>query len=689
MKDKKCIVSGIKSDNEIEYVGLGGNVFNTIMIFISVFGIFINLFFSGSYFRKIYKNKNKGLSDVSTVEKTLCLVAVVETFISICWLLNNSFIQTNQKLNTENYCKFCIFIAHFEIFLYLFDWMILSASLYQIRMIIFNPKKIFEKTTFRNCLIFCLLISLLSFLFSILSNMGGVSPMLTCFINVHELDTMQKVFFCLFFTLPFICYGFGIYQVIHIVRSNQYKNEKNLFKEYSYFIFTYIGFSALLVISYICFYINDQIIGGTVYNGFITTVTLLSCSSPLIVGIIRIYRTELVKRLFCGKKNKKMKDEEKKLLGEEDNEGGRINALEKKLLEKLILKYFIAISYALGKSKYNDEDEEEQKNSSMETFMENEHADYKITKAEILKDLDLNINEDIKVLEEPNIDIEITEYNSSVFKKLRQLEGLDEDKILSMFQPKKGTIQLIKKIRDTIYINSTNKLLMLKPIKYDILKSFQKNILSDLYDYLVNHPKSILCRIFGLFKINIDKTEDVYIALMYNTSESLETVDNLSLLAPKNEVKQMKIHEAQLKKNIIIDSKRDKLDVRNLTIDVGKNNFEENINLGGSASDSKRKIFTLNLTEFENDKLIKIINQDVEFLRGKSLYGFSFLVFERNVESKERTSLFKDDEDKSESRTQLSSSSKDSSHIKKYVFNSNKSDIIYTICIIDYYKNKK
>jgi hypothetical protein len=325
----------------------------------------------------------------------------------------------------------------------------------------------------------------------------------------------------------------------------------------------------------------------------------------------------------------------------------------------------------------------------METFMENEHADYKITKAEILKDLDLNINEDIKVLEEPNIDIEITEYNSSVFKKLRQLEGLDEDKILSMFQPKKGTIQLIKKIRDTIYINSTNKLLMLKPIKYDILKSFQKNILSDLYDYLVNHPKSILCRIFGLFKINIDKTEDVYIALMYNTSESLETVDNLSLLAPKNEVKQMKIHEAQLKKNIIIDSKRDKLDVRNLTIDVGKNNFEENINLGGSASDSKRKIFTLNLTEFENDKLIKIINQDVEFLRGKSLYGFSFLVFERNVESKERTSLFKDDEDKSENRTQLSSSSKDSAHIKKYVFNSNKSDIIYTICIIDYYKNKK
>ena len=40
--------------------------------------------------------------------------------------------------------------------------------------------------------------------------------------------------------------------------------------------------------------------------------------------------------------------------------------LEKKLLEKLIIKYFTALSYALGKSKYmNDEIEEESKTISL------------------------------------------------------------------------------------------------------------------------------------------------------------------------------------------------------------------------------------------------------------------------------------------------------------------------------------
>ena len=139
------------------------------------------------------------------------------------------------------------------------------------------------------------------------------------------------------------------------------------------------------------------------------------------------------------------------------------------------------------KSKYNEDTDEEPEVKNIQDnekeFDPAEHHDYKITKSNILKDLDLSINEDIKVLEEPNIDIEITEYNSSVFKKLRQLEGLDEDKILSMFQPKKGTNQLISKINDTLYINSTNKLLMLRQIKKEELLFYQRNIYDLLQPY--------------------------------------------------------------------------------------------------------------------------------------------------------------------------------------------------------------
>ena len=88
-------------------------------------------------------------------------------------------------------------------------------------------------------------------------------------------------------------------------------------------------------------------------------------------------------------------------------------------------------------------------------------------------------------LKESNLDIEIIEYNANEFKKLRELEGLNEDKLLEMFQPKKGIDKLIHKKNDTFYINSINKLLMLREIKKDSLLIFQINLLPNLYDYFL------------------------------------------------------------------------------------------------------------------------------------------------------------------------------------------------------------
>ena len=469
--------------------------------------------------------------------------------------------------------------------------------------------------------------------------------MLTCFINIQNLkgNALRQSFFWLFFSLPLICFVFGGIQICIITSSIQYKNDKQLFKEYSYFIITYIFFSVLLIICYIVNYFKIELISDNIYNVYIMITTFLSCSTPLLVGIFRVYRTGFIQSLFSKKPPIQMR-----LLEEDEaNEGGRMYNMEKKLLEKLIIKYFIAVSYALGKSKYDEEGEEGKIVEESETFEPNERSEYIITKSNILKDLDLAINEDIKVLEEPNIDIVVTEYNSSVFKKIRKLEDLNEDKIISMFQPKKGTNQLIKKIKETIYINSTNKLLMLKQIKKENFLFYQRNILKDLYEHFVNHKNSLICRVFGLYKINIDHTEDVYMALMYNINESLETVENINLLSSKNEVRQMKLNESQLKRNIIIDSKQNKNNMRNFTIDIPKSNFDGSFIVGyaHTNTNTNNKLFKINLTDYENEKLINIISQDTEFLRNRNVYGFSFLIFERNVENKDRISLFKEDDE--------------------------------------------
>ena len=64
--------------------------------------------------------------------------------------------------------------------------------------------------------------------------------------------------------------------------------------------------------------------------------------------------------------------------------------VKKKILENLIMKNYIAVSFALGKSKYDEEEGDEPR-------------DYKIDNNEILKDLDLSLNDDIKVLKRKQI----------------------------------------------------------------------------------------------------------------------------------------------------------------------------------------------------------------------------------------------------------------------------------------------
>jgi len=136
-------------------------------------------------------------------------------------------------------------------------------------------------------------------------------------------------------------------------------------------------------------------------------------------------------------------------------------------------KYFAALSYSLGKSKNKEKDDEEEKERS-NSYCKGDSIVYCFTNNELLKDNELQIDqEEIYKLKESNINIEIIEYNANEFKKLRELEGLNEDELLNMFRPKKGIDHLIHKKNETFYINSINKLLILKEIKKESLSFFQ------------------------------------------------------------------------------------------------------------------------------------------------------------------------------------------------------------------------
>ena len=381
---------GSQDTTDIQYVGYAGEGGNIVMIIISILGIIINSIFSFDYLKNIISIKNRNNDGISAVEKILCMIAIVETFISVFWLINN---LKSKSINGES--DSCEVIAYFEIILNIFDWLILSTSLYQIKIILLNPREILDsgKRVFKY-IIGCLIVSLIGLGVSYIADIGGLSPMLTCFIRLENLDEAYKaVLFFIFFTIPLFCFAFGGYQVYLIMKSPQYKNDINnrrFFMEYSYFVITYIISSILLIVTYVINYIIFKVDTtkkeNAFYKFFIALVTFLTCATPLIVGIIRYYRTGLFKRIVkcCKKKrNFSMQENGEELINikDENNDDFRMFNYEKKLIENLIVKFFTAVSFALGKSKYDNEEGEIKEDDDLK----DEPRNYRINKEEIFQ----------------------------------------------------------------------------------------------------------------------------------------------------------------------------------------------------------------------------------------------------------------------------------------------------------------
>ena len=883
----------------IGYLNYGWNVF---MIFLSCLGITINLYFGITYVKRIFeinKLENKNKVNVSLIEKILCIVSFVETFISIGWLINSVFMYHSFKENEHNYSH-CQKLGLFEAFFYLLDWMILSFSLYQIKQMVLNPLNLLRPSLFLTK--YFLSFAGISALFMVLllfTDIAGTSPMITCFIDLSKikngkLKLVKNLMFLIFFTSPILLFGFGFHQIFIMSKSNNYKNvkqNKKFFMKYFAYILIYILMAFLLITLYMINYIvgiKEPTKGMKLY---IQIVTILSCSTPLFVGIFRLIKTNLIRKLKC---RSIVNDDININLIESNNNNNieNFNDFEQNLLRKIVIKYFIGISFILGKSKYscaeeeennedindknfdskdnnnnkdiknnedkknegkdkineetgknideniieiikendtqiskdkieneddiiknkneninlkskneiindnkdlateekdkkkedksnnntnenseeteqnekekkedNDnininpnqeiikednneikdnkienikkEDENENKfqniitlkindenpqdnliineNSNKDKGLEsdnniinqiskyilskdqlnllNESKNYYITKSEILKDLDLSLNEDIIVLDQPNIDIHITEYCPKLFRKILKIDEISEDYIIKVLQPKNSSTNLIQTFdKNSFYINSSNKEFLIKGITLDELNFFRSNIITSLYQYLKLNKNSLILRIEGLYDITLDessKNKKQYFALMLNTYESLSLYtkeeyfnnsfslknNNIDKINTKKGIKLHKLNETKFNKCLYVNSPSG-LKAQNYSIDLGhqKSHIEEN--------------YKIYLDEKEYNRLKNITKKDIKYLKKIGVLNYYYFVAEIPMDENEINKIFIDEKgggNKKENEIK---------HIKKYLFKSNnKKNIIYSISIVDYYKD--
>ena len=877
MENNPIQIFAEEQNYSIGYLNYGWNIF---MIFLSCLGITINLYFGITYLRRIYeinKSDNKNKVNVSLIERILCIVSLVETFISIGWLINSLFMYRALKENEKEFSH-CQTLGLFESFFYLFDWMILSFSLYQIKAMVVNPINLLKPGLFltKYILVFAGISSLFVIL-SLFTDITGTSPMITCFIDISkikngEIKLIKNLMFLIFFTSPILLFGFGFYQIFIMRNSNNYKNvkqNKKFFMKYFAYILIYIIMAFLLITLYMINYIYGLKEPTKEMKLYIQIVTILSCSTPLFVGIFRLIKTNLIRKK-CGKNDNEF------VIGLIDNKSEKIddfNDLEQDLLKKMVIKYYIGISFVLGKSIEMEEDEEDKeekkeedikdkninniniednnnnndKNSNIiqeddnknveeentdkknekidnilnanenqeekekekedndnnienkdnninlenksenknlineekendekidkliinketseekeknenenkekkkeitenniennkkedenddqniiilninnenpqnnliindnsdanteansniindnsnfiisneELKLSNESKKYLITKSEILKDLDLVLNEDIIVLNQPNIDIQITEYCPQLFKKIRKIDNISEDYLIKSLQPKFSNTNLIQTFnKNSFYINSTNKEFLIKEISLDELNFFRSNIINSIYKYLKLNTNSLILRIQGLYDIIVDdlsKNKIQYFALMHNTYESLYNRkeehntsfslknNNIDKINSKKGIKLHKLKQTKFNKCLYVGSEKGK-EIQNYSVDF---EFKKNFN------DESYKIY---LDEKEFNRLKSITKKDAKFLKKIGALNYYYFVAEIPMDENEIKKIFNEENNKK------NKINKEIEHIKKYLFKSNnKKNIVYSISIVDYYKD--
>ena len=538
--------------NQTYFIGFGDSTQNIFMIIFSFLGIFINLYFFVISIRRIINSKKLEKVNVSSIDKILCVISIVETCISICWLINLFAMETTKE--EEDHCDTCRTIGTIELFLYLFDLMILSSILFQIKKMLIHPLENLKADNIYRYIIFCAIFGILNAIFGVYADVEGVSPMLTCFIDVvgWEYDNKNEkiigtIFYIMFFLIPICILLLGIYKVYEIRKLPQFINNKKnrrFFRSYLQYILVYIVLALLLISVYVIDYFNEQTEPNGILRIYFIIVTNLFCGMPLIVGIIRLIKTKSIKNIFfCINKSRKNNDIDY-CKDEILNEGLRNSMsttdyqfvnFEQELICKEFQKIFIGISYILDKSnQLNIEEENEkddEKNEEELNLLNTNDKDndinyneididnyYIINKQEILKNFDLNINEDRFVLDQEEINIEATEYFPNYFKNNRKLDNLEEVELVKYFQPKDVLPDLFKKTSDSnYYINSSNKQFILKSINLEQIDFYKKTIKKGkINEYLEKNSDSLINRVYGLYHLKIDNNKEYYIALMEN-----------------------------------------------------------------------------------------------------------------------------------------------------------------------------
>ena len=591
------------------------NYIYVLFIIIATIGLIANIILIRDFFSK---QNNENSRKQSSMKKLFATLPILDGITSIYWLISAGAFYNSLKIKNNQGGCYALSVIYFLV--YTFEFIFINFILIHFRKISINPIEGILKPGKNLKRYFAISITLAIgiLIFVICFGIIGRSPMNTCFINTEKGGR-----FALIFLIPCISICLVIYQVIYDLTCRElFVNDKQVREAYKNNSMYILVFSLLHVPMFLLILITSGI-GKVIQNekglpGYAFFTTLLTCSIPMIVGIIRNCRgftkikavkqlSRRIRKSFSRKFN--TKDDPNGLKEQINSVNNTVEDqfdwLEQHSMEFFMRDILLSVAHCIHESKSYDI------NISLINFEEENEASIKHT---------INLNtfklDDPTVTESQFIDVKIIDYAPKIFAYLRNLENIDIDQMAESFLPKnnKRGISESQGKSGSFFISTDDNQYMIKTLKVDEFDLIRKTFLNEYEKYIKKNPNSLLCRIYGMYNIILSQGEEILIIVMRNVIGEFK--DNI-------------IAKYDLKgstKNRISEFDMEKSDEKTMK-DLNFNEYERGIFM------SKDNISTFR----------SLIKYDALFLRRMELMDYSLFLVKLTLSKEQIDDLFGDE----------------------------------------------
>ena len=586
----------------------------------------------------ISQKKNKKNAKKGSMKILFEILPIFDCFSAIYWILSSIKFNSAKRINEDR--RICSYLSILYLSVLTIDFFYINILLRHFKKINNNPIDGTLKTG-KNMFVYLLtsfasgiIISGIAFLFNIL----GRSPMVTCLIN-----TQSSIFNALIFVPHLISLLYALFQVLGglcCLKLFVYNEEiRNLYRRNCIYVLIFcllhLPLFALIILSSFKDYFLDILSKEKIkmiVPLLIYLTTILSSMIPLIMSLSRLSQRltkyECFYKIFgcCMNKNTKerlrtrnrysmMNNFNRELSMTLTNDKDILDWMDQHVIEYFMRDILIGIAFSIKNSKKFEDDLNNLKiKKNFDTKKKIEHN---------INFLNYNLNDDT-IKKSDFLDVNITEYAPKSFAFLRKEENIDIDEMIESFLPinNKEGIKESQGKSGSFFISTDDNKYMIKTLKEGEFHLLRESFLKQYIEYISENGDSLLCRLYGLYKLTMVKGKDFLLIVMRNVIGDYH----------KNITVKYDVKGCTYGRKVKIDDVPS-YKIKNLTLkDI---NFIE----------MEKKI---KLKEEYINPFVKSIRKDGQFLRQMKVMDYSLFLVKINLNDYEYSELFKNDSSKLE-----------------------------------------